>query len=205
MREDDDLAPLQHEVEDIYAMPFERDADDPTQAPQVIEPSTEASSAHAPQKRTRKPKTITSDEVMEIPSNVIRDWEVNYAKNMAEAREAKERHRAPHLARANAEFLVFNNVLGMGRTFGTDAVPEPLQQFLGQAFFNTVAGLQPQTTTPKRTHDDASSETEGADRRVRSRSSNDEGGRGGGDLEPMFDDQGFTDLDNVSVYSHEFT
>ncbi|GAB7344878.1 hypothetical protein MBLNU457_3319t1 [Dothideomycetes sp. NU457] len=197
MREEDDLPPLQHDVEDVYAMPFERDVEEPNQASEVIASSTEASSAHAPQKRTRKPKTITSDEVMEIPSDVIRDWEVNYVQNMAEAKEAKERHRAPHLARVNAEFLIYNNVLGMGQLFGKDAAPGPLQQFLGQAFFDAVAGRQPQTTPPKRTHDEASSETEGADRRVRSRSSNDEAGRGGGDLEPMFDDQGFTDLDNT--------
>jgi len=205
MREEDDLLPLQHDFEDIYAVPFARDVEDSTQAPEVFVSSNEASSAHAPQKRTRKPKTITHDEVMEIPGNVIRNWEVNYVQNMDEAKEAKERRRAPHLARVNAEFLVFNNVLGMGRMFGGDPVPGPLQQFMGQAFFNTVAGLQPQYTPPKRTHDDASSETEGADRRVRSRNSNDEAGRAGGDLEPMFDDQGFTELDNVSIYSLKFT
>jgi len=198
MRDEDDLLPLQDDIDDVYAVPFARDTDDAAQGPEVLISSTEASSAHAPQKRTRRPKTIGRDEIMELPSNAIRDWEVNYLQNMTEAKETKEKRRAPHLARVNAEFLVFNNLLGMGRVFGKGAAPGPLQQFMGQGFLEGVTGIKPEGTPAKRTHNEASSDTEEADRRVRSRSSNDEAGRGEMDIDPLNDDQGFTDLDNVS-------
>ena len=164
-----------------------------------------SSSAEAPQRKLRPPKTLRADYPQELANADLAHWNTNYLSNMAEATKIKRQHKAIALAKKNAAFWVLGQgIAGVGISLGDDRVPNPLAIFSGQALFVALTGREMSPAGSKRTRslsDDIDGDGEG--RRVRARAEEEEHiGRGDADVNDV-EGKFFGDDDGVNLFPGE--
>ncbi|KAK5191161.1 R8 protein [Exophiala xenobiotica] len=142
----------------------------------------------APQRRARQAKALQPDQRTELSNRELSEWNQNYLANMAVALKAKQNHASHFESKKNAEFWVLRQGLGnVEANFGEDRTPHPLATFSGHSLWDLLRGL---STGTKRTR--SSSPVDGEEdeeaRRVRARTTSDEGvARGQAGENSMFD------------------
>jgi hypothetical protein len=123
------------------------------------------------QRKRRAPRTLAVDERQELHNADLAQWKTVYPANMKEAREAKQSHKAPALAKKNAAFWVYGaGIGGVGAGLGGSKLRSPLDMFAGDAIMEALTGIKASPARQKRAREDEEdhdSDSEG--RRVRPR------------------------------------
>lgn len=161
-------------------------------SPAVPQERESSESANAPLRRKRRePKALAVDERQELHNADLAQWKTDYSANMIEAKEAKQSHKAPAIAKKNAAFWVFGaGIGGVGAGLGSSKLKSPLDMFVGDAMMEALTGIKGSPARQKRARDDEEdhdSNSEG--RRVRPRDGDGEQGGRGGQL-TLIDDDG---------------
>ncbi|CAD0111038.1 unnamed protein product [Aureobasidium uvarum] len=189
MYDDDPLPIYQDDVDMQDVEPFaprtavaqQADLDD-TAAPQGEEAQSQTSSttASAPAVRTRVPKPLPQDQELELHNSDLQNWDREYLDNQVRAAQHKLQNKSLVLARKNADFWVLQNGIGgLGAVYqgAEQHMPEPLRLFSGNALLVALTGIQLNIAGTKHPRD-VDSNQDDQERRVRSRSDDDEVGRG---------------------------
>ena len=123
------------------------------------------------QQQRRAPRTLAVDERQELHNADLAQWKTDYPANMKEAREAKQSHKAPALAKKNATFWVFGaGIGGVGAGLGSSKLRSPLDMFAGDAVKEALTGTKASPARHKRARDDEEDhDSDGEGRRVRPR------------------------------------
>jgi len=147
---------------------------------------------------------------MELPNHVLAGWSTNYVHTMQESTQARDARRAAVAAASDAEFLLWNNVAGLGRRFGAELVPDALRMFVGAGLVQSITGVRTQTTPRKRGLEEVGAGQDSEGRRVKARIDDGEMGRGDADvgmslggsdgLEPAFHDDVSPQPTNIVIY-----
>ncbi|KAF2499653.1 hypothetical protein BU16DRAFT_503911 [Lophium mytilinum] len=148
-----------------------------------------SSTAAASMRRTksRGPRIIPLDEMMELHNADLIGWNNQYLQNMAEATRHKLNHKAALQGKKNAEYWIWGSGIGnIGQRLG--GAPSPLDIFYGDPLFEAVTGMTRESMAGQKRDRDSGidEETESQARRVRPRSDDDELNRGDMDEGIMF-------------------
>ncbi|KAI4727570.1 hypothetical protein E4T49_04632 [Aureobasidium sp. EXF-10728] len=187
MYDDDPLPTYQDDVDMQDVEPFaprttaqQADAEDPaTSQGEEAQSQTSSTTASAPAARTRVPKPLPQDQELELHNSDLQSWDREYLDNQLRATQHKLQNKSLVLARKNAEFWVLQNGIGgLGVVYqgAEDHMPEPLRMFSGNALLEALTGIQLTIAGTKHPRD-VDSNPEDQERRVRSRSDDDEVGR----------------------------
>ncbi|TKA65669.1 hypothetical protein B0A49_04986 [Cryomyces minteri] len=152
--------------------------------------------AGAPLRRKRKaPKVIQMDQTMELRNGDLARWNTEYLQNMAEASKLKLYHKAPAIAKRNADFWVLGRGIGnIGSGLGHSGLKTPLDLFCGPRLLELLTGVSQSAAGQKHGREDEEDHrTDDSGRRVRPREEDgDQVGRGDvgmlDDDMPMLDD-----------------
>ncbi|KAL2356650.1 Rec8 like protein-domain-containing protein [Cryomyces antarcticus] len=152
--------------------------------------------AGAPLRRKRKaPRVIQVDQTMELRNGDLARWNTEYLRNMTEASKLKWHHKAPAIAKRNAEFWVSGRGIGnVGSGLGRSGLKTPLYMFCGPRLLELLTGVSQSAAGQKHGREDEDDhQTDDSGRRVRPRvEDGDQVGRGDvgmlDDDMPMLDD-----------------
>lgn len=160
-------------------------------SPEVPQERESSESAEAPLRRKRRaPKALAADERQELHNADLAQWKTDYSANMIEAKEAKQNHKVPALAKKNASFWVFGaGIGGVGAGLGSSKLKSPLDMFAGDAMMEALTGIKASPARQKRAREDEDHDSDSEGRRVRSRDGDGEQG-GRGDQLILIDDGG---------------
>lgn len=203
MYDDDSLPVYQEDVDMQDAEPFaprtaaqQADPDNPVAAQgEEAQSQTSSATAVAPAARVRVPKPLPQDQELELHNSDLQDWDREYLDNQAMATLHKLQNKSLALARKNAHFWVLQNGIGgLGTTYqgAEECMPEPLKMFSGNALLEALTGIQLTLAGTKHPRDVDENEDD-QERRVRSRSDDNEVGRAPDSNDAAVFDTGFVD------------
>lgn len=161
--------------------------------------SSTTSSVAAPARRARRRKPIPLDHNLELRNADIARWSHEYVRNMRDTNQHKQQTRGTAGAKKNADFWVLGRGLGgFAAALGRESVPVPLQMFAGAGLLESLTGLRLTAAGAKHDREVGGDDVEDQDgrRSVRSRSDEDEVGRGA-DYLPA------GDADDVPLYGDD--
>ncbi|KAG9649774.1 hypothetical protein KCU64_g9319, partial [Aureobasidium melanogenum] len=203
MYDDDSLPVYQDDIDMQDARPFtprtaaqQVDFDDPAAA-QGEEAQSQVSSttASAPAARVRVPKPLPQDQELELHNTDLQNWDREYLDNQFIATQHKLHNKSLVQARKNAIFWVLQNgISGLGAAYQgeEDYMPEPLRMFCGNALLQALTGIQLTIAGTKHPRD-VDENDDDQERRVRSRSDDNEVGRAADSNDAAIFDTGFID------------
>ncbi|KAJ9632807.1 R8 protein [Knufia peltigerae] len=143
----------------------------------------QSETAEAPQQRVRQVKPLRPDQRTELTNRDLSNWNQNYLANMDEAYKAKQNQKSHREAKKKAEFWVMEQGIGnVATSFGADREPHPLAMFSGQSLWDLLKGVP---IGVKRSRSGSETDEDGDDeeaRRVRARTTSDEGVARGHDV-----------------------
>ncbi|KAK4999146.1 R8 protein, partial [Cryomyces antarcticus] len=132
---------------------------------------------------------------MELRNGDLARWNTEYLRNMTEASKLKWHHKAPAIAKRNAEFWVSGRGIGnVGSGLGRSGLKTPLYMFCGPRLLELLTGVSQSAAGQKHGREDEDDhQTDDSGRRVRPRvEDGDQVGRGDvgmlDDDMPMLDD-----------------
>lgn len=146
-------------------------------------PDETSSTAAAPQRRTKRPKTTALDEQTELQNSQLQEWSRDYAENMAEGTRHKQQAKFAGQSKKSAYFYV----LGTGLNGVGAELPRGLQHplrsmFAGDGLLTAVTGVEFSPAGRKRSYTSQEVETSEEDsRRVRVREEEEDHIARGGD------------------------
>ncbi|KAH0342846.1 hypothetical protein KCU81_g5463, partial [Aureobasidium melanogenum] len=205
MYDDDSLPMYQDDVDMQDVRPFtprtaaqQVDTDDPTAVrgeEEEAQSQTSSTTASAPAARVRVPKPLPQDQELELHNADLQAWDREYLDNQWMATQHKLQNKSLVLARKNANFWVLQNGIGgLGTAFqgAEDYMPEPLRMFSGHALLQALTGIQLTIAGTKHPRD-VDKNDDDQERRVRSRSDDNEVGRAAESNDAVVFDTGFID------------
>lgn len=127
----------------------------------------------ARQRRKRRgPKALPYDLTQELRNSDLAQWNTEYLANMENAKKVKLQHKATTTAKQHAASWVFGaGVGGVGLGLGTSKMKGPLaEMFSGETLMQAITGTPTSPTGKKRSRSgDETDDSEGSERRVRTR------------------------------------
>ncbi|KAK6001157.1 hypothetical protein QM012_003240 [Aureobasidium pullulans] len=203
MYDDDSLPVYQDDVDMQDVEPFaprtatqQVDPDDQATAQgEEAQSQTSSTTASAPAARVRIPQPLPWDQELELHTSDLQHWDREYLENQLTATQHKLHNKSLVLARKNANFWVLQNGIGgLGAAYqgAEDCMPELLKMFSGNALLEALTGIQLTIAGTKHPRDVDESD-EDQERRVRSRSNDDEVSRAAESNDTAVFDTGFVD------------
>jgi meiotic recombination protein REC8, fungi type len=132
----------------------------------VVSHETEEVAA-IPLRRTRLPKPIPADSILELRQREMNEHNHNYIENMRYQQREHLLRRLPLQARKNADYFILDRGINGISKFILPNIDHPLSMFHGTQLFEWATGKQPIPQKSKRDREDEDSDHDS--RRVRAR------------------------------------
>ncbi|KAL9100473.1 MAG: hypothetical protein Q9163_004163 [Psora crenata] len=94
-------------------------------------------------RRQRRPRVLPLDKRQELRNADLASWNKDYLDNMFEAKQLKQHHQAPFVAKKNAAFFVMGAGIGGVGASGDDLkLTSPLDIFAGNSMMEMLTGVK---------------------------------------------------------------